>query len=582
MSVTRTTPSGAINASRLSSARKSRDEWTPSSLKWLPFLGFMVIDLAFIAIIVALKVISSRQNGIVAIVDGQAFNILGYGVGTNLLWTSLPSVIFGMFAILWVNMAEESAVRQPYVEMSRPGGAQAMKSIFLDYRTPLLLTRWFKAFRNGHWMAGVALLSTLIFDKGLSSLSSALLYPRQVAMDSPVSVSYNTTFNASAIGADLDWRPVFDTVSATAIWGGGALPWTNSEFAFQPFYQASRSDPVFNITANTTGYSAYLDCKVIDSSAYSLSLSNGKASLSANDRGCDISQSFDVTKIQPVYFKTTSQSDCDASAWYSRMVFTYGIYDSSSSNSLANVSVVSCISGYRTTNGLLTVSQGQGTGTRGGAAVTNFQPSESPREARPYNWRVIEQGLFGSVSFNPKAQWSTTDFGNIILYHARSKATPGTPTFDDLTVLGGDLLASSIMIVFTSSYLTATYMHGLGAGSTETASGTFTVQSTRLFVLDSVAYAMVTVLIVLLVLAIALKYYAWRNDANLVEKPESLMAYAVLLSNSSLMTERGVTGTAESKDAMGIIEPQSIWTMVGTEGAPPKIQRKTYVPDQGV
>lgn len=561
---------------------QDRREWIPTALQPTAFAAFCVLDVGLITAIGALLAVSSRQNGIASIPGSSPLSILGWDVGINILWTTLPSLVFALFASFWASMAEDSAVRQPYIELCRAGGAAAADSIFLDYRGSWSLVRWCRALQRRHWVVGTALLASLISEKGITALASSMLYPQQVPVESPVQVSTNSTFTDALLGADLDWRPVFDTVSATTIWGGSALPWTSAEYAFTPFYASDGTGLAYNLTANTTAYSAYLDCRVLDTSTYSLTVSGGKAvHMTANDRGCDVVQTFDVTDLQQAYFKTTSQTNCSYASWYSRMVFTYGIYDKDADSLLANRSVISCIPGYRATDGLVTVTigppgAGRNLGLGRDGTVLAFRPTQAPRDARPNAYRAIEGGLFMSTAFDSKTQWSTTDLGNVILYHARSRAAPGTPTLHEDVILPADVLAASIQTIFTSVYLTGVSFHGLGPTTAQLTTGTMAVQATRLLVLRSVAYTIIAVLAVLLGLAVTLRLYASRNRTYLTEKPEGLMSYAVLLRDSALIEEAAVARNTTSEAAVGAMQNEDLWEITSNRdgGRQGRIQRR--------
>jgi hypothetical protein len=177
---------------------------------------------------------------------------------------------------------------------------------------------------------------------GVSALSARLFAVRTAPITAYVPISFNATFNEMAISYTVDWIPILDTVSAIHVHDGGLLGWTDHQYAFQPYYM---QDSVLSgdvVTAQTEAYSANLNC-----------------TMTASDRGCDVTTDFVVEETQKVYFKTSSITTCSADAWYGRLVFVAAEYSSTSATKVSNVSVLSCVTNYRASSGKLrTVSKG--------------------------------------------------------------------------------------------------------------------------------------------------------------------------------------------------------------------------------
>jgi hypothetical protein len=111
------------------------------------------------------------------------------------------------------------------------------------------------------------------------------------------------------------------------------------------------------VTAQTEAYSANLNCTALSNSR--LSLKDVRLTMTASDRGCDVTTDFVVEETQKVYFKTSSITTCSADAWYGRLVFVAAEYSSTSATKVSNVSVLSCVTNYRASSGKLrTVSKG--------------------------------------------------------------------------------------------------------------------------------------------------------------------------------------------------------------------------------
>ncbi|KAF2094714.1 hypothetical protein NA57DRAFT_60134 [Rhizodiscina lignyota] len=485
---------------------------------------FLASALAVTAII--LTVLSSRHAGFI-LVEGEEFTALGSSWDLALLWTSLPNLVFAIMASYWGVIAAAVADREPFVELSKPhpsGGVHRKKSIMLDYRVKMQLSKWVVAFRNGHFVVGLASLLVLVNTLLIVPLSAHLITPRTVLFNSSAILAMDTAYNGEGLNSTTDWKPVFDKVAATKLYRGSPYPWTDNEFAFASFSSQQKSDAA-NFTVSTQGYSAYLDCQEAEGVTSSISDKgtnplHGKFSIRGVDRGCSIAQEFDVSNASSMYLQTTSEASCSVAAFESRLVFTGSMFNESSADMLENVTFISCIPSYAITPGLLRFSPKD-------PEHVSFQPTGQPNITRHLYWRVIEQNIFSSTAFNLNSPWMTTDFGSLILYLSQ-QSNPSS-------FLSAPTLKDSIKTVFTSVYLTATAMNAFERDSSPASTVAIaSVDQTRLFMVRWVSGVIDAFLLLCIICAVAVWYHVHRNSTILTEEPEGLLSAADILHRSNL------------------------------------------------
>ncbi|KAJ9655126.1 hypothetical protein H2201_008876 [Coniosporium apollinis] len=117
----------------------------------------------------------------------------------------------------WI--ASALADRQSFVELSKPGGDKAKRTVLLD----------------------VSLLLLLVLSIGIVPLSARLFATRPVVVSRETPMLFTTKFSNLAINLFMDGIPVLDTVAATRIYQGSPIPWTNKEYTFRSF---SPADPL--------------------------------------------------------------------------------------------------------------------------------------------------------------------------------------------------------------------------------------------------------------------------------------------------------------------------------------------------
>ncbi|KAI3575792.1 hypothetical protein IWW34DRAFT_669739 [Fusarium oxysporum f. sp. albedinis] len=508
--------------------------WLSEALKWPSLIVFGLFDIALAITIIILTAKSSTEHGFVTIpsrntTSSSSLAPVRFNVSLDLgiLWTALPSFVFALFAAYWAWIACAIAERQPYVELRSRGGAEARKSILLDYRVTPVVFRWWSAFRKSHGTVGAMTLLSVLLTYITAPLAARLFTPQVVSVSKTLPITYDTEFSDSNINSTIDWQPILNVVAATLLYRGKSIAWTDDQYAFRPFSNHSIVPASADIEAETTAFAAYVNCVVVKdytiTSNGDSSSSQGTVTVSGDDRGCSFRQKFGVASTQKTYLKSTSVIDCSAQAYYSRLVFTAGVYSSSASNLLDDISVISCATGYRQVDGNLKVSTLATSPT-----IQSFDETGQPDTSRPTLWRIFEQGILGPVTFNPKAKSSTSDMGDLILQYAR-KLQPSNP-------LSPEVLIRSISSIFTATYLNGVGSHGFSLLSNpEASTGKAFIPTTRLFVVPWVAYVILIFLLIAFCFLVWAFFYVYKRPSILTEEPEGLLSAAAILSESDLL-----------------------------------------------
>ncbi|RYO93930.1 hypothetical protein DL764_007906 [Monosporascus ibericus] len=522
--------------------RNVSKEWRPETLRWPLLSLFAAFNFSIIVTIVGLIAKSSRSNGFASVPSQRAADSEGDGssiksslsLSLGILWTALPSGVMQVLTIYWTSIASAVATRQPYVELRRGRGAAAASSILLDYRCTPSLSRWLRAFRLGHATVGSTALTGLALQYIAAPFAAQLFATQQVTESAVVPVSFSSAYNLSGLPVDFDWRPALGSARASLVYGENRIPWTNDEFAFRPFSVTTPVTDSYYIIANTTAHSAYVSCEIITDYSMSIELQNpgqGMVQVNGTDRGCAFWQRFVVMEGPDIFFQTTSTQACSREAHYSRLVFTAGTYSPSSPFLLSNISVISCATDYQVATGILNVFVlSTSSGAPPPPVVSSFTPLAliDPENRLKAPWFLIEVAMLEPVVFNPSVQWSTSEFGSTVLYLAEKQ--------DPTNRLAPAVLMQAIARVFGGVYAVGTAMAAFSPLEVpETDAGVARTLTTRLFVVEWVAYLILTILLAALVLTGWVACYMQRTQSILTEEPEGLLSMAGLLDGSDLM-----------------------------------------------
>ncbi|KAJ2902217.1 hypothetical protein MKZ38_000819 [Zalerion maritima] len=141
-----------------------KDWYLPWYLRTNQLLGFVVLAALVLTAIFVVSFVrrTALANGFLPGLDaapnGSAFS------AANFLWSFFPSFLGLVFWLLWMGLENRIRVLTPWAELSRPGGADARRSLLVDYAAaPLPLVVTVKAVKNGHWKVAATSLLSAIF-----------------------------------------------------------------------------------------------------------------------------------------------------------------------------------------------------------------------------------------------------------------------------------------------------------------------------------------------------------------------------------------------------------------------------------
>jgi len=130
-------------------------------------------------------------------------------------------------------------------------------------------------------------------------LTAFLFVSSPVNTNTTAQISFTTAFNESSLLSIPDFGLAMDYSAAFRIYDASPPPWIDGEYAFPkvvPLNTDIEDITNSNITFETTGYSAYIDCRIIPEEEYNLTVVDPTGSnnpgiiiqVSASDRGCAI------------------------------------------------------------------------------------------------------------------------------------------------------------------------------------------------------------------------------------------------------------------------------------------------------
>jgi len=442
----------------------------------------------------------------------------------------------------WTSIADCSAGRQPLVESSQQQEVVTKRTILLDYRSIPSFRRWITAFGNRHILTGSACLWSLVLGKIIPAFSAGLFTARLALFNEPTSVLYNVSYDESSVSLlGIDMNAILNTVSATDVFGGSALPWTLDQYAFTPFYHAPAQETgipnATHLTANTSAYSASLECLVIPPSQFSIRVGKYKntsrgtqaeLTLTSQDRGCRVEDIFTVYDEHETTILKVGSADCGVDASFSRILFTYGIPDRTSPTLLSNATFVSCLSKYTVAHGdLILQMQGESLAT---PKIVSFEPAHiTQRDKAHVQWRLFERNVLNTFNYDILSKWETIQFGNLVLYISGRRQGATDVTNKAILHLQPDELVAAIQAVFASVYRTTIAMHAFFPLDQPILSTTaqLEISRTRLFVVPWVAGIVLFALAVGIVLSCMTVHSVHQNQAMLFKEPKNLLYIAI-------------------------------------------------------
>jgi len=373
------------------------------------------------------------------------------------------------------------------------------------------------------------LLLSLILSLGAVPLTAFLFTDASFNLNNTFPLSFPTSFNDNTFPNVPDLRQTLDFAASMRLYDGSAPTWIHEEYAFPKFVPLSEVGHA-NMSVETTGYSAYLDCRTVPSSEYDLTrvepidtpMPATNFIISANDRGCAISNHFRL-QTRPMVLNLEVSITCSLAAHYSRLIIVSAVNQGPPESRFpANLSLISCIPSYWQIPGTLTVTSG----LTPALFIDSFSPSaKKATEFRPeILWRNFEPGLQNLRTYDPSGDVDSSDFGRYS-YSLAKRNNPSSP-IDPRTITD----AISVLFAVCFAVLSTTQLFQPLTTPKES-SGISSTSVSRIIVVTPVAYTITAMLSLIALLNIGLFFYS-RQKSMLLEEPAGLLSYAGILHKS--------------------------------------------------
>jgi hypothetical protein len=538
--------------------------WKPWKIRsfWLSIL--LIITMFLVFTILSLVAISNEEQGFTPLWNPPGFlarlpafenNIWSQGV----LYTSLPAFFMTLYSLMFSLTVNCFMDLQPCMDLAKLDGATARTTIMLDYRQYFMFKNVYVAFRNKHLLLAFYMLLSTALTIAIIPLTAFLFVSSPVNTNTTAPISFTTAFDDSSLLAIPDFGLAVDYAAAFRIYDASPPPWTDGEYAFPkvvPLNIDIEEITDSNLTVRTTGYSAYIDCRIIPEEEYNLTVVDPTGvndpgiviQISANDRGCAIlndltfvPKSVEGEQVNATVIKVWRTQDCISAAGHSRLSIASGLY----AQSLTNFSLISCIPSYWTTPGTLTMTM---TSLTGPPLVQSFsangsQAVESGSIAMAYYFELNIQYI-GCV--NPTTGLVSSVYGRQI-YTLASKAYPESPLLPEAISNAAQTLFTSIYAVLVSTSI----FQPISPATNST--GIKTTNVTRLVVMVPIAYT-ITLILFGVVLAIV-TMFGYGNKPNVLDKePIGLLSSAIILHRSTVTQLMDEVHAAPEYDDSRMIE----------------------------
>ncbi|UKZ72587.1 hypothetical protein TrVFT333_000219 [Trichoderma virens FT-333] len=174
-----------------------------------------------------------------------------------------PNIIAVLYSLVWSWVDLDVKRMQPWFELSKPEGATAENSMFLDYPYDFIATVPVKAARRRHWPVFFAGSVTVIIFWLITPLQSSIMGTGFVNRTEPVIIGTRSSIAPLAKQSEFLTNQILNTGYSTS-WLGQSFPsFTTADYAILPFYidnDPGASQLHTNWTATTTKLWTELDC----------------------------------------------------------------------------------------------------------------------------------------------------------------------------------------------------------------------------------------------------------------------------------------------------------------------------------
>jgi hypothetical protein len=512
-----------------------RVQWRSIVLRpWVVSL-LLFAEVSLICAIAALWVLSEVHTGFVNV----GFRGSGSAIfskqgalerGQPLLWTTLPFIMLTLYRLFREAVVGALVVDAPFVELHKSSSdrpTKIRKSIYLDYRTSLSIVAWSKALKNGHTFLGLCMLFSFVVSLGLVPLVGGLFAEGEELPATNAIFSLGSILDRTTDITVVDYGLLFDLVSASWVHTAPYPPGTDGNFPL-PSVAPVGDLKNYTISLPATTSQLSLDCQVISGAAFTTdketeNIKNRR--FSDTDRDCLISGDIAVGNNKDSYYLGAfSQQDCPDVAGRTRLVLFSVPVDSS--GGMQDPTLISCIPSYWTVNGTLGVVRTTDSTNRSAETPSFSESSRSIEELPDIKRQQFEEGVAKVQSINIGSKVNTPD--RLAELVARYIDNHDLEFAEDNLIKASSTVYPAVYTMLCLDKFYPTLAQPIQQG------GVLHIPENRLHVVEPVAIAMITFLVILVVESIYLIVYLHKYPSILAEEPIGLVGAANLLHNSNI------------------------------------------------
>ncbi|GAB7347094.1 hypothetical protein MBLNU459_g3224t1 [Dothideomycetes sp. NU459] len=178
----------------------SRKKWinlnTVSDQRWRPFTqtpGFLLaVILASLGLIIFLQLALARSNRDSGILF--ASNVNDLALSSSFWYLYLPTIIALTLSFTWTWIDLDTKRLQPFLQLSKSGGARGDDSVLLHYPFDFVAFVPFKALRRRHWPVLSASVSVVLIFWGLTPLQAGIFATKTVTKTDHLTTTSSTAY----------------------------------------------------------------------------------------------------------------------------------------------------------------------------------------------------------------------------------------------------------------------------------------------------------------------------------------------------------------------------------------------------
>ncbi|KAM0477581.1 hypothetical protein ACHAPX_005895 [Trichoderma viride] len=212
----------------------------------------------------------------------------------------VPNIVAVLYSLIWSWVDLDVKRMQPWFELSKPEGATAKNSMFLDYPYDFIATVPVKAARRRHWPVFFAGTVTVVIFWLITPLQSSIMGTGFVNKTEAAIITTRSSMVPLANQASNLTNQILNDAYAIEWLGQSYPPFTTPDYALLPFYidnDPGASQQQLNWTAETTKLWTELECWP---AVYWLGTANEVDWYFENGQGCTAIVEFELALHQNI------------------------------------------------------------------------------------------------------------------------------------------------------------------------------------------------------------------------------------------------------------------------------------------